>query len=121
MSENENKTYELCYNSACISIGKENLKEAYDKLKKAETMCVETFEDEQEDQEALDNEIAIIRIQLGYCLQKLGKHDDALKLYKNLIKTKLVYARVYYTSAYSTKHGNLFKTVGSSLDGCYFQ
>lgn len=86
MSENENRTYELCYNSACISISKENYKEAYDKLIKAENMCKKTFEEE--DPESLDNEIAIVRIQLGYCLQKLGKVDDASAIYNNVIKTK---------------------------------
>jgi hypothetical protein len=64
MSENEKKTFELCYNSACISIGKENYVEALDKLKKAEVMCKKTFEDDlenPEDQEAFDREIAIIK------------------------------------------------------------
>ena len=61
MSKNENNSYELCYNSACISIAKENYEEAKEKLKKAETMCKETFEDNPEDQEGLDNEMAIIR------------------------------------------------------------
>lgn len=60
MTENEKKTYELCYNSACISLSKKNYKEAEEKLKRAELMCKKTFEDE-EDQEILENEIAIIR------------------------------------------------------------
>ena len=61
MSKIENNSYELCYNSACISIAKENYEEAIEKLKKAETLCKEMFEDTPEDQEGLDNEIAIIR------------------------------------------------------------
>lgn len=88
MTENENRTYELCYNSACISISKQDYQGAYEKLKNAEEMCTKTFEDDQEDPEALDNEIAVIRVQLGFCLQKLGKSDDALKIYNNVIKTK---------------------------------
>lgn len=86
LSEHENRTYELSYNSACVSIGKQNYKEAHEKLLKAEIMCKKTFEEE--DQEFLDNEIAIVRIQLGYCLHKLGKTDEALKLYNNVLKTK---------------------------------
>ena len=85
MTENENLTYELCYNSACISISKGDYEGAHEKLKKAEAMCKKAFED---DQEALDNEIAIIRIQLGFCLHKLGKLDEALKIYNNVLKTK---------------------------------
>jgi signal recognition particle subunit SRP72 len=91
MSQTENKTYELCYNSACISLSKGNHQEAYNKLKKAEQICVKTFEDDQEsleDHEALDNEIAIIKAQLAYCLQKMGKLDEALKLYNSVLKTK---------------------------------
>lgn len=88
MTDNENRTYELCYNSACISISKDNYQEAHEKLKKAELMCKKTFEDEQEDAEALESEIAIIRIQLAFCLQKLGKTDEALKMYNNVLKNK---------------------------------
>lgn len=88
MTENERKTYELCYNSACISIGKGNFKEAKLKLERAEKMCRETFEDDPEDKEVLENEVAIIRIQLAYCLQKLGKFDDANEIYNNFLATR---------------------------------
>lgn len=87
MSENENQTYELCFNSACISISKGKFEEAEQKLKKAESMCEKTFEDE-EDQEYVESELASIRIQLAYCLQKLGKTEDALKIYNNVMKSK---------------------------------
>jgi hypothetical protein len=36
MSEFEDKTYELCYNSACLSISRGKFDEAENKLKKAE-------------------------------------------------------------------------------------
>ena len=64
MTENEKKTYELCYNSACISLSKGNYQEAQEKLKRAEIMCRKTFEEDSEnpeDQEAMENEMAIIR------------------------------------------------------------
>lgn len=100
MSEKENQTYELCYNSACIALSKGNEQAAIEKLKKAEKMCIEMFHEdqpqdsngqvvlEQSDQEALDNELAIIKVQLAYCFQKLGKNDEALKIYNSVIKTK---------------------------------
>jgi signal recognition particle subunit SRP72 len=97
MTQIENKTYELCYNSACISLSKGNEQEAYNKLKRAEKICIKHFEDDQEnfeDSEALDNEIAIIKAQLAYCLQKMGKPDEALKIYNNIIKTKY-YLKLY--------------------------
>ena len=64
MTENDKKTYELCYNSACISISKGNYIEAQEKLTRAEKMCIKALEDEQEgpeDQDALEKEIAVIR------------------------------------------------------------
>jgi signal recognition particle subunit SRP72 len=94
MSENENRTYELCYNSACIQLAKGQTQEAYDKLKKAEKMCVETLNEDAEqaeDQEAkefLDNEVAIIKVQLAYCLQRMSKNEEALKIYNQVSKTK---------------------------------
>lgn len=87
MSDNETITYELCYNSACILISKGKYQEAEEKLTKAEVMCKQTFEDE-EDQDFVESEMAIIRIQLAYCLQKLGKLDEALKIYNSVLKSK---------------------------------
>jgi outer membrane protein assembly factor BamD (BamD/ComL family) len=60
MSENEKRNYELCYNSACLSISKGNYEEALTKLERAEKMCQQTYEEE-EDQDTLESEIAIIR------------------------------------------------------------
>ena len=61
MDELEDKTYELCYNSACILLSKGNYTEALEKLYKAEDLCKKSFEDDPDDQEALENEIAIIK------------------------------------------------------------
>lgn len=93
MSENEKLTYELCYNSACISISKGKYEEAEEKLNRAETMCKEYFEDE-EDQEFVESEMAIIRIQLAYCLQKAGKIDEALKIYNSVLKSKYFFIKI---------------------------
>ena len=61
MSESENETYELCYKSACISLSKGNFEEAKEKLRKAEQICKNSFEDNPEDQEVFESEIVIIR------------------------------------------------------------
>ena len=87
MSEYESRTYELAYNSACISISKNNYKEACEKLRKAESMCKEVFEDEEDDDdEAFETEVSIIRNQLSFCLQKLGKTEEALKVIYKYVK-----------------------------------
>lgn len=89
MSEFEDKTYELCYNSACLSISKGKYDEAKDKLKKAEEMCKEFYKSEEDfDEEELENELAIIKVQLAYCLQVLNKNDEALKIYNSVLKNK---------------------------------
>jgi signal recognition particle subunit SRP72 len=89
MNEFEDKTYELCYNSACLSISKGKYDEAKDKLKKAEEMCKEFYKSEEDfDEEELENELAIIKVQLAYCLQVLNKNDEALKIYNSVLKNK---------------------------------
>lgn len=60
MTENEDKTFELCFNSACISLSKGQYTEAQEKLVKAEKMCNETFTDP-DDQDDLEREITVIR------------------------------------------------------------
>lgn len=89
MTDYEGRTYELCYNTACILLSQGNFGKAEEKLKKAEEMCRSTFEGEEDLTEAeLENEIAIIRVQLAYCLQKLGRHDEANKIYNSVLKNK---------------------------------
>lgn len=95
MSENEDKTFELCYNSACMSISKGNYAEAQSKLEKAELMCQETFKEEDpDDLDGLEREVAVIRAQLAYCLQKLGKPEESLKVYNSVLKTRKADAAV---------------------------
>lgn len=82
-------TYELCYNNACCLIGKEDYSAALEKLKKAESMCRQTFEDDQDaGEEDMDTELGVIRVQMGYVLQRLGKNDESLKLYNQVLKNK---------------------------------
>jgi len=89
MKNDENKTFELCYNSACISISKSNYIEAQKKLEKAEAICNDTFKEEDpDDLDGLEREITIIRAQLAFCLQKQGQTENSLKVYNNVLKTK---------------------------------
>ena len=88
MSELEENTFELCYNSACISLGRGDFATAEKKLVKAEDMCVKTIGEDPEELENLDDEAAIVRVQLAYCLHKMDKTDEALKIYNNVLKIK---------------------------------
>ncbi|XP_013417430.1 signal recognition particle subunit SRP72 [Lingula anatina] len=85
----EEDSYELLYNSACLHLAKGLYKKAEDKLRKAEEMCRQTFsEDADATEEELEDELAIIRVQLGFALQMQGRTEEALKLYNLVVKQK---------------------------------
>lgn len=77
-------TYELSYNSACISLGKSQYSEAEKKLRTSEKLCRETL-DEDDD---IEEEAAIIKVQLAYCLQMQGKIKEATAIYSDVLKHK---------------------------------
>ncbi|KAL2730854.1 signal recognition particle subunit SRP72-like isoform X1 [Vespula squamosa] len=87
-------TYELTYNAACqlIALGsigdKSMLVEAEKKLKAAEKMCKEGLEEDGATEEEIENELGIIRVQLGCCLQLLGREKEAQTLYTAALKSK---------------------------------
>ncbi|XP_058808027.1 signal recognition particle subunit SRP72 isoform X2 [Phymastichus coffea] len=85
-------TYELMYNSACLIIAsdsedKANLLKAEKKLRAAEKMCRDSFEEEMTE-EAIEDEIGIIKVQLGYCLQLQGREKEAQVLYASAVKKR---------------------------------
>lgn len=77
-------TYELSYNSACISLGKSQYPDAEKKLRASEKLCRETL-DEDDD---IEEEAAIIKVQLAYCLQMQGKIKEATAIYSDVLKHK---------------------------------
>lgn len=77
-------TFELCYNSACAAIGKASYAEAEKKLRTSERMCRETL-DEDDD---IEEEVAIIKVQLAYCLQQQGRIKEATAIYTDVLKHK---------------------------------
>lgn len=87
-------TYELTYNAACQLVAQGSggdkviLAEAEKKLKTAERMCRELLEEDGMTEEEIEEELGIIKIQLGYCLQLQGRDKEAQTLYTNVLKTK---------------------------------
>lgn len=77
-------TYELCYNSACATLGKQSYAEAEKKLRSSEKICRESL-DEDDD---VEDEVAIIKAQLAYCLQMQGKIKEATVIYSDVLKHK---------------------------------
>ncbi|XP_017892588.1 signal recognition particle subunit SRP72 [Ceratina calcarata] len=88
-------TYELVYNAACRLIAegskgdKTALIEAEKKLRTAEKMCKEALEEDGVAEEEIENELGIIRVQLGCCLQLQGREKEAQALYTSTLKAKL--------------------------------
>lgn len=82
-------TYELIYNNACALSGTGKFAEAEKKLKISEKMCREFLQKEEEmTEEEIENELAIIRVQLAYCLQMQGRNKEASTIYADTIKNK---------------------------------
>lgn len=77
-------TYELCYNGACALAGKTQFSEAEKKLRTSEKICRESL-DEDDD---VEEEIGIIKVQLAYCLQMQGKIKEATAIYTDVLKHK---------------------------------
>jgi len=82
-------TYELVYNHACALTGTGKYVEAEKKLRNSEKMCREFLEeDETTTEEDVQNEIAIIRVQLAFCLQMQGRNKEASLIYAETLKNK---------------------------------
>lgn len=87
-------TYELTYNAACRLIAqgskgdKTILIEAEKKLRVAEKMCKEDLEEDGVAEEEIEDELGIIRVQLGCCLQLQGREKEAQMLHLSALKAK---------------------------------
>ncbi|XP_063696848.1 signal recognition particle subunit SRP72 [Culicoides brevitarsis] len=86
--EFEESTYELTYNRACALAGKQDFAEAERRLKQSEKMCREFLEEDGATEEDIANEIAIIKVQLAYCLQMQGRSKEASSIYIETLKNK---------------------------------
>lgn len=108
---NEN-TYEIIYNKACILIADGKFETAVKKLNEAEGMliyrvlndikivlylfiafCRKFLEEDGASEEEIETELAIIRAQIAFCHQNLGKDDISLKMYNQILRQK--YASIY--------------------------
>ncbi|OXU27091.1 hypothetical protein TSAR_008396 [Trichomalopsis sarcophagae] len=87
-------TYELTYNAACQLIAtttdgdKSNLVKAEKKLRTAEKLCRDSLEEDGMTEEEIEDELGIIRVQLGYCLQLQGREKEAQALYTAALKKR---------------------------------
>ncbi|KAK7588106.1 hypothetical protein V9T40_005351 [Parthenolecanium corni] len=81
-------TYELLYNTACRLAAEGLYIEAKVKLQAAEKLCRSSLEEDGLTEDEILDELAIIKTQIGYCLQKLGKEKEAQAIYNSILKLK---------------------------------
>ena len=81
-------SYELCYNSSIRLLGEGRTSEAETLLCKAETLCRKTLEEDGATEEEIEDELALIHVQLGYSIQLQGRPAEAQQLYHKVLKLK---------------------------------
>ena len=86
----EDDTYEMCYNRGCQLLAHGRYVEAEEELKKAEKMCKEMMTEEEADEEEIERETGIIRVQAGFAIQMQGEGRDreAQAIYNSVLKSK---------------------------------
>ncbi|KAM7535130.1 hypothetical protein Aperf_G00000093553 [Anoplocephala perfoliata] len=81
--------FETEFNAACYYIGKSDYIKAKEHLQKAENLCKETFEDDSEvTEEQIKEELAPIRAQMGFILQKQHEEEAASEIYHTILREK---------------------------------
>lgn len=58
------------------------------KLRSAEKMCRDSLEDDGMTEDEIEDELGIIRVQLGYCLQLQGREKEAQALYSAVLQKR---------------------------------
>ncbi|CEF67009.1 Signal recognition particle subunit SRP72 [Strongyloides ratti] len=76
------ETYEQHFNYACYLIEDENYTEAIKYLEKAQKMCKEILYEDGFSDEEIEEELAIIRVQIAYAYQKMHLKDKARIAYE---------------------------------------
>jgi len=79
-------TFEQRYNAGCNHAAVGELGKAETALKKAEEVAKKFLQEEGE--EDIEEETGIIRVQLGYVMQRLGREKEAATVYNQVLKSK---------------------------------
>lgn len=100
-------SYELCYNEAIRLIGEGKTSEAEAQLRKAESLCRKSLEEDGATEDEIEDELALIqyvvlyfchcnieitiffhRVQLGYVTQLQARTSESQQLYQKVLKQK---------------------------------
>jgi len=81
-------SHELCFNLACILIARGDIGTAEKLLERAQRVCKETLTAQEFSEEEITDELAAIRVQLGYIYQLTDRTDAAMEIYEDVLKAK---------------------------------
>jgi len=81
-------SYELSYNEAIRLLGEGKIQEAEAQIRRAEALCRKTLEEDGANEDEIEDELALIRVQLGYTAQLQGRMSEAQQLYQKVLKQK---------------------------------
>ncbi|XP_073977093.1 signal recognition particle 72 [Rhodnius prolixus] len=87
MPQFTSETYELAYNEACHLIAKGRFIDAEKKLKYAEKLCRDAFDDDAP-VEDIDEELNVIKLQQAYVHHAQGREKEAMQIYSSTLKKK---------------------------------
>lgn len=88
MSNLREDTYELSYNAGCALAARGKFGESEKKLRASEKICRDSLEEDGASEEDIQDELAIIKVQLAYCLQMQGRIKEAAAIYTDALKHK---------------------------------
>ena len=80
---------EQSFNLACCYLAQGKGKEAEEMLHKAEELCRESLQEEEDcTEEEIESELSAVYVQLGYALQVQDRGKEAMSLYSSVLKQK---------------------------------
>eukprot|EP00164_Ancoracysta_twista_P005066 GFYU01006896.1.p1 GENE.GFYU01006896.1~~GFYU01006896.1.p1 ORF type:complete len:642 (+),score=248.21 GFYU01006896.1:58-1983(+) len=82
------ETFELSFNAACALLAAGNMKAAKKQIDTAMKICKESLSADDVPAEEIEDELAIMRVQLAYIEQLEGKTETAMEAYNTVIKSK---------------------------------
>lgn len=82
------KTFEQCFNNACVELGNANYEKAIKKLNKAGNICKQELENDEVTEEEIASELNLVQAQIAYAYQAMGNHKQALEIYNQILKQK---------------------------------
>lgn len=82
-------SYEQMYNKACELIGAGKAAESEKMLNDAIKECREYFEEDPDmEEEEIEAEMSVLRVQLAYTLQLQSREEEALKIYNQVLRAR---------------------------------